>query len=608
MNSNTFKKLIATLLALLFVVGIAIPMATPESVATAGGADIITGDFTDNNFRDAVLELMPEGEDEILASEVAKIDSLDVSGKNILSLAGVEHFTNLEELIVNNNRLTALNVSGLSELKTLNAAGNDIRATSLTFGTHPQLEEIDLSGNQLNTFAVSAFPALKTLNLSNNNFTTSASLGGTGSATLESLDLSDNRLHTFDMRLLQALRELNLSNNVIPSTSLTLGQNANLESLDLSGNRLTRLSITDTALPELRNLNIAGNQFEAFTLISHDSIESLNLSGNQLRTFNIGALPSLQHFDVSRNSLTALNVTNFPTLISLDAGNNNLTALTLGSQPYMTHLYAHNNRLATLNVSTAPALRSLVVLRNNLTTINVSNLEELRFLDITRNAMTSIAMIIGLDNTMIDPATEGDEWTTGGVRYGFHFYPQNIRSSWPFVDVPHTAWFYEDVYWAYSNNVTRGIAGTNPPEFRPLQPVTRGQFVSFLYRVEGEPDVQGSHSFSDVPAGRYFTIPVTWAARVGVTTGFAGTTEFRPNDRITREQIVTMLYRYADNPVAPANALDGFVDAGEVSSWARNAMRWAVDQGIIQGNRGRLLPQNDATRAETVAILHRLFG
>ena len=606
MNTKILKKPIATLLALLLVVvGIVIPITTHGIVAIADD-DIITGDFSDNNFIDAILEEMPEGETEILASVVEQITSLDVSGKNIANLAGIEHFTNLEELIANNNQLTALDISSLSALRTLNVAGNSIASTELTFGTtHPNLEELDLSGNRISTFDMRIFPNIKALNLSNNNVT-SASLTLGHSATLESLDLSENRIHTFDMRGLPVLKTLNLSNNILPSASLTLGSNDNLESLNLSGNRLTTININ--GFPRLQNLDISQNQFTTFTLNNHANIEVLNLLGNRLTTLNISALPSLQHFDVSRNALTSLNVSAFPTLISLDAALNQLTALTLGTQTHMTNLHANNNRLTSLDVSTAAALKSLIVGTNRLTTINVSNLEELRFLDIARNELISTAMIIGLENTMIDPETEGDSWVTSGVRYGFYFNPQNVRTSWPFVDVPHTAWFYMDVFWAYSNNVTRGIAGTNPPEFRPTHPVTRGQFVSFLYRIEGEPDVQPGHSFTDVPAGRYFTIPVTWAVNNGVTTGFAGTTEFRPNSRISREQIVTMLYRYVDNPVAPANALDGFVDAGAISPWALNAMRWAVDQGLIQGNRGRLLPQNDATRAETVAILNRLFG
>jgi hypothetical protein len=138
--------------------------------------------------------------------------------------------------------------------------------------------------------------------------------------------------------------------------------------------------------------------------------------------------------------------------------------------------------------------------------------------------------------------------------------------------------------------------------------------VTFLYRLAGEPDV------SDLPAlsiADYAEIArldwaedaIRWAAAIGVTIGFDSDNTFRPNISISREQIATMLYRYAEiigestefSPVA----FESFPDREAVSWWSDTAMRWVTYTGIIMGLRGNLAPGNNATRAEIVTMLYR---
>ena len=92
-----------------------------------------------------------------------------------------------------------------------------------------------------------------------------------------------------------------------------------------------------------------------------------------------------------------------------------------------------------------------------------------------------------------------------------------------------------------------------------------------------------------------------WARSTGISDGSA------PERSITREQLVTMLYRYADRPAADST-LEGFADADTVSDYAADAMRWAVENGIINGSHGRLNPKNNATRAQVAAVLMRFCG
>ena len=111
----------------------------------------------------------------------------------------------------------------------------------------------------------------------------------------------------------------------------------------------------------------------------------------------------------------------------------------------------------------------------------------------------------------------------------------------PFTDVAESDWFYDAVRYAYENGLMGGI-GDNL--FAPNHPTTRAQLVTILYRLEGEPAVTGQGPFTDVEADTWYTDAVTWAAEEGVVNGVSAT-QFAPGNNITREQLATILFRYA---------------------------------------------------------------
>ncbi|MCL2662914.1 MAG: S-layer homology domain-containing protein [Oscillospiraceae bacterium] len=177
----------------------------------------------------------------------------------------------------------------------------------------------------------------------------------------------------------------------------------------------------------------------------------------------------------------------------------------------------------------------------------------------------------------------------------------------PFTDVQPRDWHHDTISWAWINGITTGTSATT---FGPNNNVTRAQFATFIHRVAGRPHASPS-AFADsgtIPG--FATIAVGWASSSGVTTGFLNDNTYRPNSNITREQIATMLHRYAENigadTTSPAQALDAFPDRARVSGWATAAMRWAVHHGIITGLNGNLAPQSNATRAQTVTMLKRV--
>ena len=175
----------------------------------------------------------------------------------------------------------------------------------------------------------------------------------------------------------------------------------------------------------------------------------------------------------------------------------------------------------------------------------------------------------------------------------------------PFVDVAEGDWFYDAVVYAYQNELMDGVGGNR---FAPNSETTRAQLVTILYRLEGEPTVSGDLPFTDVESGTWYTDAILWAAQNNIVNG-VNDTEFAPGDEITRQQLVTILYRYAEAKgydVSASADLSGYPDAGQVQDYAQPAMAWAVAENIIQGMEdGTLKPAGNASRAQIATILMR---
>ena len=174
----------------------------------------------------------------------------------------------------------------------------------------------------------------------------------------------------------------------------------------------------------------------------------------------------------------------------------------------------------------------------------------------------------------------------------------------PFTDVTEGDWFYDAVRYAYETGLMDGVGDSL---FAPNSETTRAQLVTILYRLAGQPAVSGDLIFTDVEVGTWYTDAVAWAAENGIVNGTTDTT-FAPGEDITREQLVTVLYRYAESKgydVSASADLSGYPDAGQVQDYAQPAMAWAVAEGIVEGMDGNLNPTGDATRAQIATILMR---
>ena len=177
----------------------------------------------------------------------------------------------------------------------------------------------------------------------------------------------------------------------------------------------------------------------------------------------------------------------------------------------------------------------------------------------------------------------------------------------PFVDVFEKDWFYDDVLYVYKNGIMTGTS-TSPMMFSPNENLTRAMIVTILYRIAGEPSVTGqTNPFTDVPAGQWYTNAVIWAANNKVVEGY-GDGRFGPNDDITREQLATILDRYAafaKITLPDERAYPGFSDDAKIAEYAKASVQRLYKSGLINGKPNNLFdPQGNATRAEAAKLFH----
>lgn len=175
-----------------------------------------------------------------------------------------------------------------------------------------------------------------------------------------------------------------------------------------------------------------------------------------------------------------------------------------------------------------------------------------------------------------------------------------------YKDVPEDSWYYKSVKYVVENGI---MAGLSYDVFGPFDTLTRAQLPVILYRLEGSPDVAFSKKFTDVPSGTWYTAAILWASENGIVSGYTNGA-FGVNDSITREQMAVMMYRYArykEYSVDDKAPLDDFKDVKKISSYATNALSWAVGSRLLFGKEdGTLIsPQDIANRSEGAAVIMR---
>lgn len=192
---------------------------------------------------------------------------------------------------------------------------------------------------------------------------------------------------------------------------------------------------------------------------------------------------------------------------------------------------------------------------------------------------------------------------------GFYDYVDGGVKATPFYDVCTADWYYAPVNYVYHNEL---FSGMDDHHFGPQAAMNRAMLMTVLYRMAGAPADQMASadvSFTDVPASAWYAPYVKWGADQGITAG-TGEGRFSPEQQVTRQQVVVLLYSFAANylglELSPGADLSGYQDLSQLSGWAQEAMSWAVAEGIISSSSSGALtlsPQKNANRAEVAAML-----
>lgn len=569
---------------------------------------------------------------------------LDLSGSLDLSYCTALTYLDFDDTWLDGLELSSLNLSGCTALKSLKCNGNML--TELKLDNINKLELLSCNFNKLAILPVLP-TTLAELYCNNNQLTQLPALP----TSLEYLDCGNNHLTKLP-GLSLSLKHLYCYYNhltqlpELPATLIELlcGENeitqlpelpAGLKLLSCYNNQLTQLPGLPLTLEELYcssnqlkqlpalpttliHLTCYINQLEQIPTLPI-SLKTLYCHLNRLAGLNVSGL-SLDHFDCSYNYI---------------ADKNDVIGFT-GTWDIENYDFSpqHNSGFIAatgiINLPTTAKVGIPLTLSGTVVPSDATNRE------INKWQLTIIEWQIA-DNNGIAANIDGNTFkatapgTAHLIAYVKNGYSDNedmqfdfrinvtpddppdsnlqiegIQHNLPFTDVSKSNWFYDNVVYVYENGL---MIGTSDDKFSPNLTLTRGMVVTVLYRLAGEPGTIGlDNPFTDI-GNTWYTNAIKWAAENGIVTGY-GDGKFGPNDKITREQMAAILYRYMVfakiNPQVPEQLIN-FADEAQISDYAMDAIQTLFKLGIIQGvGENTINPKGDATRAQFAAMIHRM--
>jgi trimeric autotransporter adhesin len=328
----------------------------------------------DSNFKNYLLSqpsINKNGDGEIQVTEARQVTALNVSGKSIADLTGIQEFTALTELQCNHNKLTSLDVQGIRWLRLLYITDN--RLTSLNISTNTALQYLDVRRNQLSTL----------------DFGTNASL-----------------------------YKVNCESNLL--STLNVGAQLNLAELICSHNDLSSLNLASNS--KLTTLIAAHNSLQSVSVSGNPLLSTLHVYNNAITTLDLSNNPKLSALKCNHNQLSQLDLKSNGSLTDLRCYANQLTSLEFGTHPNLTNLMAFQNQLTSLTVNGLPALRTIQIQFNKITALDFKENHSLTMLDLRKNLLRTLDLrngnnraITSFDVTFNPPLTciavDDPEWS-----------------------------------------------------------------------------------------------------------------------------------------------------------------------------------------------------
>ena len=389
------KRLISAILAAIITVSSAAVTASaedlPEDIASgfeaaagarsASGVSISAENFPDEAFRNYVSANFDDGDGILSDTEISAVTAINVNGKGIKSLKGIEYFTALTKLDCNDNFLTELDVTQNTALTELNCEYNRLSAFDVSNNTG--LKVLNCHENQITSLDLSSCTRLAYLDCCQNKLTNLEIKQCTG---LTYLECEENDITSLDLSGLSALAQLNCFNCLI-------------ESLDISG------------CVGLKDLNCGYNYIETLDLSDCTTLESIGCGDNELTDLDVRGCTRLKELYCYDNQLTALDLSNNFLLEILECNGNKLTSLDVSSCQKLEELDCYNNSITSLDVSSNTELANLYCFSNQIKSIDISNNTKLKdFFALPVDYTLSSKSLDELKRFGFDPA-KASKWT-----------------------------------------------------------------------------------------------------------------------------------------------------------------------------------------------------
>lgn len=367
------RKALGLLVCLLFVMICAVAFAEVK---------INKKNFPDSNFREFIKTVIDTDKNGTLSDdEIANVSQIDVSNQEIVSLVGVEYFTNLSDLNCHDNQMTSLDVSMCTELRKISVQNNML--TTLDVSNQINLISLDCSCNPLTSLNVNGCAALTVLSCLGGKL---SSLDIGGCTELSSLSCGNNQLTTLDIRKNPKLKDLRCYANEL--TALDLSECTALVELYCEHNQLISLDVSNCV--NLKKIYCDSNQLTSLDVSKCTSLMELGCQGNQLGSLNVNGCIQLVILSCYDNQLISLNVSGCVQLDTLDCDKNMLTALIVNGCTDLYSLSCSNNQLKTFDASKCNKLMRIKCYNNQMIALDISGCTELSDLRCYNNQLVSI--------------------------------------------------------------------------------------------------------------------------------------------------------------------------------------------------------------------------
>ena len=569
--------------------------------------------FEDNNLKNEILKKYDQNNDgKITQNELALVDVLEISNKNIYSLKGLENAKNITCLYADGNHIK--DISPIIGIVKKDARylldNNEITDVSPLLNNNTNISMlISLDENYIDFSEGSEnLKAIKYNYAKENNIERSSLINYVICNQRYGKPEDKNNVVNLDSNIKKKLIRLGLDTNKDGNITREELYNAKKTcfKIDLSGLGVNSVS----GLEYLRcyELDISNNNIVDITPISKNRLfRVVNFSHNKIK--DISSLAKINNYfwgkiDFSYNQIENISsISSWPVMKydgweELFAGDGNIREITID--------LSNNNIKDISAVKNWRHIGKLDLSNNKITNISaLSNFDFRCMIDEDGSYEECLDEFEGiiLKNNKIDITREDNKKAVNMFKNKGVTLDITNQEAQRFDDVAKNEWYYNAVKYVYEHKIMSGI---NSSTFAPDQKLTRGMIVTMLYNMENHPSVKGTSKFADVQNKNvYFYNAVVWASNNNIVSGYANG-KFGPDDNITREQLATILYnycRYKGKYKTVYADYSKFTDSNKISSFAKWGMNWAVGHKIVNGSNGKLNPQGTATRAEAATMI-----